>query len=204
MKFIISFLMVNFEIISQNIIINKYLGLKFRLYFINKYKEAHMKKIIIIIFISLISFVLIGCGNHTLEYSSVYRDDYKTGGNIDFGYQPLSRMIIFGGEGQVIQYYDKNIVKGWTEEGNRVGFKIIPPKGLDNYQSGYAIIDNEKILSDEFYKSNEDNQDYIAQFFPIVREDKKEVTIKIIWQDGVDAQIYHLVIKEGTIFGQKG
>ncbi len=163
-----------------------------------------MKKIIIIIFISLISFVLIGCGNHTLEYSSVYRDDYKTGGNIDFEYQPLSRTIIFGGEGQVIQYYDKNIVKGWTEEGNRVGFKIIPPKGLDNYQSGYAIIDNKKILSDEFYKSNEDNQDYIAQFFPIVREDKKEVIIKIIWQDGVDAQIYHLVIKEGTIFGQKG
>lgn len=162
-----------------------------------------MKKIGLFLIVILVAMIFVGCGNKNFSYPVVYRDDYNTGGNINFEYQPISHTIIFGGENQVIQYYDKNIAKCWNEEGNRVGFKMIPPTDLDNYQSGFALINDKKLSSDEFYKLKNEDGTLIAEFCPIVDENNRDIIIKITWQEGIEEQIYHLKIKNGTIFNKK-
>lgn len=156
-----------------------------------------MKKHFIVLII-LTSIFMTGCNETTLNYSNVYRDDYNTGGNIDFEYQDMTHTIYFGGKNQVIQYYLEDVAKGWEEKGNRVGIKIYSPVSLNNYQSGYAYINNEKLEWGKYLKVYDGS--FIAYFYPIVNEEKDEITIKLLWEQGYQEQTYYLKIKQGSIF----
>lgn len=156
-----------------------------------------MKKLSFILVIFLFACVLVGCGDKTVDYAEIYRDDFKTGGDITFEYDKLNHIAYFGGENEVIQYYKEDIAKGWNKEGYRIGIKLYPPMKLTNYQSANAKLGKEEYSNGSFYKKiNEQN--FVAEFYPIIDENTKEVELKIVWQDGISEQNYKIVIKEGT------
>ena len=136
----------------------------------------------------------------TEEYSVVYRDDYNTGGNISFDYDEESHTAYFGGKDEVLQYYKKDIAKGWYEDGFRVGVKLYAPKKLDNYQSATAKIGNETYEGGSFYKQVNGENSLVAEFYPIVSEKNKTIELKIVWQEGIKEQIYKIIVRDGTIF----
>lgn len=158
-----------------------------------------MKKLGLLMLLFLSCVLLYGCEKN-LAYSNLERDNYNTGGNLTFVYDETTRTALFGGEGEIIQFYHKDIAKGWAEDGCRVGVKILIPKGIDDYKSGSAVINGEKVSGEDFYLQNEDGFSNYAVFQPIVSEELKHVVLKITWEEGYEEQVYYIVIKEETIF----
>ena len=157
-----------------------------------------MKKLpvlILIIFIG-IGLVLSGCGEKTFAYSRIYRDDYLTGGDLNFKYDERTHTAYFGGENQVVQYYEPDIAKGWKDAGCRIGIKIYLPSDVEDYQSGQVEINGNKLENDKIV--NEEGG--YLQLFPLVSENEQDFQIKIIWQDGTQEQNYYVYIEKGTIF----
>jgi len=158
-----------------------------------------MKKLTILFVLFIIPFVLSGC-NKTLSYQMIERDNYNTGGNITFVYDVISHTATFGGEGETIQFYSQDIAKGWSEEGCRVGIQITVPKEVNDFKSGSAVLGKEKLTAEDFYLKTGDEKINYAIFQPIVSKEKSQVELKITWQEGFEEQLYHIVIKEGTLF----
>lgn len=145
-------------------------------------------------------FMLGGCNQKTFTYQNVERDVYNTGGNISFEYDEISHTAQFGGENEVVQFYEKDIAKGWLNEGCRIGIKINLPKDLKDYKSATAVLGGEKLNAEDFIaKYNEDTPQY-AIFQPLVNKENKTIQLEIVWKEGYAKQIYYLVIKEGTLF----
>lgn len=142
-------------------------------------------------------FALVGCGETSFSYNRIERDAYNTGGNVTFEYDEYSHTAYFGGEGEVIEWYEADIAKGWEEEGNRVGIKIFVPSGVDDYKSATAVLGDEKLEYDDFILGEENKY---ALFQPIVSEQNSILTLKIKWQDSAAEQTYNIVIRNGTIF----
>ena len=162
-----------------------------------------MKSKLVLILLFLPIFLLGGCHEKTFNYQNLQRDIYNTGGNLTFVYEEVSHTAIFGGEGEVVQYYTADIAKGWTEEGCRVGIQILVPNGVKDFKSGTAILGEEKLDAEEFYiETTEGNINY-ALFQPLVDQEKSQIELKITWQEGFKQQTYKIVIKEGTTFMEK-
>lgn len=155
-----------------------------------------------VIALLFILLVVCGCGKTKIEYSQVERDVYNTGGNLNFSYDHLSHTAYFGGENEVIQYYAEDITKGWQESGNRIGLALLPPKEINDYKSGYAEINGEKILAEDFFKVASEDLVY-AEFQPIVSKDNLNFSLNIVWQEGVEEQAYNISIHPDTIFLEK-
>ena len=120
-----------------------------------------------------------------------------TGGSLSFSYDDITKTALIGGNNEVIQYYQTDIAKGWNEEGNRIGIQIIVPKGVKDVGSGTAELNGKEYLSKDYIKKINDM--YYALFQPIIKENDKELTLKIIWQEGCKEQQYNIKIMEGTI-----
>ncbi len=161
-----------------------------------------LKKSCITIFIIMICLFSFGCKDNNLSQPSLERDRYNTGGNLTFVYDEVAHVASVGGEGEVIQFYDKDLVKGWDEEGNRIGFSLLVPKEVKDYKSGKANLNGEKLLADDYISLNE-GQNLIATFQPIVKNGKEDITLKITWEDGKNEQIYKIIIAKGTLFMEK-
>lgn len=146
--------------------------------------------------------MLSGCQDKTFDYQIMRRDIYKTGGNISFIYDEVSRTAIFGGEGETVQFYESDIAKDWQEAGCRVGVQILVPNEVDDFKSGSAVLDGQKIEAQDFFVEEEDGINY-AVFQPLVSKEKSHLQLKIIWQDGFEEQTYNIVVKEGTAFMEK-
>lgn len=159
-------------------------------------------KSFVIILLLVVSLSFCGCKDKNLSQPILERDIYNTGGNLSFYYDEVAHVATFGGEGEVIQYYNEDIVKGWVKEGNRIGFQVPVPKEVRDYKSGSAVLDGEKLLSND-YISIQEGQNLIAIFQPIVKKDKINYTLKITWEDGKNEQLYFIVIAPGTIFMEK-
>ena len=158
------------------------------------------KKIILISSLFAFLFLLTGCGKNIFDYSRVSRDEYNTGGNLTFIYDDVAHVATFGGRGEVVQYYDVDIAKGWLNAGNRVGVQILAPSGVKNFETGSAKIGDEIIKGDKFYKQINNENSKIAQFFPILTENNREIAIKITWEDNSEEQIYYVVAHKDTVF----
>lgn len=161
-----------------------------------------IRKFLLLLVVTMSIFTFCGCQDKLIPQSVLTQDNYKTGGNLTFVYDEYSHTAFFGGEGEVIQYYSEDITKGWTAEGCRIGVMLAVPKEVDEYKSGSATLNGEK-LSPNDYMITLDNQTYYALFQPIVSKDKPEIDLKITWQDGTMEQTYKIIIKEGTIFMDK-
>ena len=144
--------------------------------------------------------ILGGCNNKTFDYSIMQRDNYNTGGNLTFVYDKLTYTAFFGGEGETVQYYSKDIAKGWHEDGCRIGVKLLIPKGIKDYKPATAVVGKEKLNAEDFLVETGDGQPQYAVFQPIVSKENSHVELKITWQDGYDEQTYLIVIKDETIF----
>ena len=159
-----------------------------------------MKEKIFYILLIIPILFFASCQEKSFEYQTLQRDNYNTGGNISFDYDEISHTATFGGEGEVVQFYAADIAKGWTEEGCRVGVKIIVPKGVEDFKSGNAVVGEEKLDADEFFVETEEGIINYAVFQPKVSQEKSKVELIITWQEGFKEQIYNIVIKEGTTF----
>lgn len=161
-----------------------------------------MKKLLIF---ALLPFLLLsGCGDKNVEYANVYRDKYSTGGDITFSYDKITHTAYFGGENEVVQFYDANIAKGWDEAGNRVGVKLVSPCKITNPLSAKAQIGDKVYENGSFYSYINGKVTDEVEFFPLVSEEKREVILKIVWQDGVTEQTYKIIVKEGSVFMKNG
>ena len=162
-----------------------------------------MKRTKILLFLLIIPVCfLCACNNKSFEYQVLERDIYNTGGNLTFVYDDATHTAIFGGEGETVQFYTQDIAKGWAEEGCRIGIRILAPNGLKEYKSASATLDDEELTSKDFFIETNGNVQF-AVFQPIVSKEKSQVDLKITWQEGYEKQIYHIIIKEGTIFMEK-
>ena len=142
-----------------------------------------------------------GCGKKEFIQPIISRDVYCTGGNLSFDYDSITKTAIYGGENEVIQFYKSDMAKGWTEEGNRVGIQIVVPSNVKDVSSGSATLNGKEHLSKDYIKKINDTN--YAVFQPIIKEEDKDLSLKIIWQEGCKEQEYHIKIKEGTIFMPK-
>ena len=156
-----------------------------------------MKKKVLFIVVLCCLFVLCGCSEKVYEYNRIERDAYNTGGNLSFEYDEYSHTAYFGGEGQVLEWYDADIAKGWGEAGNRIGIKIVLPYGVDDYKSATAVVGEEKMEYKDFIFGEENK---CAIFQPLVDKDNSQITLKIKWQDSAEEQNYLVVVRTGTIF----
>lgn len=145
------------------------------------------------------SLIFCGCDKKLFLQPILTRDNYNTGGSLTFVYDEQSHVAYFGGVGEVVQYYEMDIAKGWTEKGCRVGVSLTIPSQVKDYKSATAKINGKEFNSNDFIvEINEETA--IAQFQPIVSEDNRIINIKITWTEDSQAQEYKIIIKEGTLF----
>ena len=145
---------------------------------------------------------LVGCDKKAFLQPVMSRDNYNTGGNLSFYYDEQAHIAYFGGDGEVVQFYEKDIAKGWTKEGCRVGVTLILPNDLKDYKSATAEIDGKDYISNDFIIEIDENT-AIAQFQPIVSEDNKKINIKLTWAEDSQTQEYKIFVKDGTLYMEK-
>ena len=112
-------------------------------------------KISAVVLILFASLMLSGCNNKSIAQPILERDNYNTGGNITFVYDEVAHVATFGGKDEVLQYYEEDIAKGWTESGNRIGIKLSLPQNLKDYKSGKANFDGQKLMPDDYISLHE-------------------------------------------------
>ena len=78
--------------------------------------------------LSLILIFIIFASACAREYSygMIERDNSLTGGDLSFIYDENTHTAIFGGEGEIIAFYEEDRLAG-LPKGNRIGFKIYAP-----------------------------------------------------------------------------
>ncbi len=155
-----------------------------------------MKKLLCLIFLCL-ALILTGC-NQTLPLANCTRDSENIGGSISFKYNKSTGEIFIGGENEQIQYYEKNIARGWQEGGNRIGLKFVAPSMVKEYETGSISIQGKTISSGDFYQEVNGQKTGEAIIYPLIKNIEEVIEIKITWQDGSEEQVYKVIIKEGT------
>lgn len=147
---------------------------------------------VLLIFMA-ISFA--GCGGKEVSSAKISRDDEMTGGSLSFIYDENSRTIFVGGEGEFIQYYEKDLSKGW-ESGNRIGLKIEAPSEVENLKKTTLEM-NGVTFTDMFVKIDGQQQNFF-NIYPVVTETTNEIVFKITWEEEIATQTYTIKIVEGT------
>ena len=155
-----------------------------------------MKKVMLIFLISLTIFSA-GCGTKTYTSASIMRDEAHTGGNISFIYDEHTRNIYFGGEGEFLQYYSADEVKG-LDEGYRVGIKVTAPSEVKNLDDTILEMNGNK-YNDIFEKIENQPQNYFY-IYPTFSEKTKEINFKITWTQMSKPQKYKVILNEKTKF----
>ena len=161
-----------------------------------------MKKLFLIFAIILILPFCSGC-DKTFEMAEVSRNNEQTGGALSFEYNKFAGKITFGGEGEVVQFYEANLAKGWTEEGARVGIKIKAPEGLDNYEAIKVWVDgteNPPYFKHSYVVGQKTGE---IELSPKVEDVEKEIEVKISWQSGSNEQKYLINFAKGTLLMKK-
>lgn len=127
---------------------------------------------------------LAGCGQKLPEFN-VMRDVYSTGGDISFLWVNDAKTAYFGGENEVIQYYEQDIAKGFLKAGNRVGLKIVFSEKISDLGSLTFKIGKEEINGEEVATKIDDEVVYF-QLFPIVESAGQRIEIKIDYKGKKD------------------
>lgn len=159
-----------------------------------------MKKVLLI-FLILLSIVSTACGTKIYSSATITRDEANTGGDISFVYDERNRNIYFGGEGEYLQYYSADEVKG-LDAGYRVGIKVIAPSEVKNLEDAVLEINGNK-YNDFFEKIESQPQNYFY-IYPTFSEKTKEIKFKITWTQMSKPQKYKVILNEKTNFLEKG
>ena len=153
----------------------------------------------LVLFLCLVSLCFYGCDKKSISQSELTRDNYNTGGNLSFYYDQQTQVAYFGGEGEVVQFYQEDIAKGWTGKGCRVGVSLLIPPELKDFKSSSAEIDGKSLNANDFIIEVNEEMSF-AQFQPIVSKENSTVEIEITWEENTQSQTYKIIIQEGTIF----
>lgn len=160
-----------------------------------------MKKLFLVIV--FLSFPLLCSCQQNLPYGNVERDYLQIGGNLSFSYDAFNHTATFGGEGEVVQFYQINQAKGWREEGCRIGIRISPPSSVENYEGISVFVDgkeNPPFL--QFIYLNGEKTGEI-ELFPLITSQNQQIEIKVDWQSNVNSQTYIIRLADGTVLMQK-
>lgn len=155
-----------------------------------------MKKVLLI-FLILLSIVSTACGTKIYSSATITRDEANTGGDISFVYDEHTKNIYFGGEGEYLQYYSADEVKG-LDEGYRVGIKVIAPSEVKNLDDTVLEMNGNKYY-DFFEKIESQPQNYFY-IYPTFSEKTKEINFKIKWTQMSKPQKYKVILNEKTKF----
>lgn len=159
-----------------------------------------MKKFkLFVAFLVIFPLIMVGCGDSTIGNANVTRDSEMTGGSLSFEYNKTAREIFFGGEGEAIQFYEADILKGWNESGNRLGLILQAPSEVDDFETGTLTLQGKTMTAGSFYRTVNGEKIGEVVLYPLVKENEREIEIKITWQDGTAEQVYKIIIKAGTI-----
>ena len=156
--------------------------------------------ILSIIFFAM--FTLVGCNNKVLPNAIISRDDYLIGGNISFVYNKENGNIFLGGEDEVIQFYQSDLAKGWESDGCRVGLKIISPCKVEDVNNIKIKLDGEILRDDGLFSIVNDEKIAQINLYPLVSNEKKDLSLEIKWTSTSKTQCYNIIIKDGTRFMQ--
>lgn len=159
-----------------------------------------MKKLSLFALIVLSLLSLSACAPNANIPSIVMRDDDFVGGNLSFQYDKTANIIYFGGEGEVVQYYQKDILKGWDEAGNRIGIKFIAPSEIENFEEAKVSINGEEQIVKNNFKIINGEKVAELTIYPVVNEEHRDFVINLAWQEKNDPENFRVIVKEGTIF----
>lgn len=149
----------------------------------------------------LMIFCLFGCGKD-VESAKISRDDERVGGSLSFVYDKKERLISVGGEGEVLQYSDGNIEKGYAE-GNRVGLKVTCPDVDLNLENSKLMMNGRTYSVGDFYQTVDGQKQRFFNIYPAFSQDDRVVFFSVVWDSNIKEQKYKIEIVDGTIFGQK-
>lgn len=149
----------------------------------------------------LMIFCLFGCGKD-VESAKISRDDERVGGSLSFVYDKKERLISVGGEGEVLQYSDGNIEKGYAE-GNRVGLKVTCPDVDFNLENSKLMMNGRTYSVGDFYQTVDGQKQRFFNIYPAFSQDDRVVFFSVVWDSNIKEQKYKIEIVDGTIFGQK-
>ncbi len=155
-----------------------------------------MKKYLIC-FLLLITLFASGCGAESYPSAIITRDEANTGGNLSFVYDSHDRCVYFGGEGEYIQFYSGDEVKG-LDEGYRVGIKVTAPNDVESVE-GATLEVNGASYTDFLEKVEGQEQNYFY-IYPIFSEKTRETNFNITWNKNAKPQIYKIILKKQTNF----
>lgn len=156
----------------------------------------------IMAFIMCLLFLSCGCSQKEVDNALIFRDSSMTGGNITFSYDRQNGKIYFGGEGETIQFYEKDISKGWNDDGCRIGLSIISPISIDDVDGIEIKLDGKVVKENNLFSIVNDDEIPQINLFPIVSQEKKNLTLEIKWSSSTKTQNYEIIILEGTNFMQ--
>ena len=152
---------------------------------------------VLLIFLILLSIVSTACGTKIYSSATITRDEANTGGDISFIYDEHTKNIYFGGEGEYLQYYSADEVKG-LDAGYRVGIKVTAPGEVKNLDDTVLEMNGNK-YNDIFEKIENQPQNYFY-IYPTFSEETKEINFKITWTQMSKPQKYKVILNEKTKF----
>lgn len=159
-----------------------------------------MKKFVFILFVIFISSLLLySCKNSEIDYGNMEQDNLFNG-NLSFYYDNLTHVGIFGSENEIIQFYQKDEINGLLNSGYRVGITITAPKSINDIESGYAIINNKEIKSNQYLIFANNVPIGQAKFYIEFDSDKKDAKIEIKWNENTQVQTYYVKLNDNVIF----
>ena len=155
-----------------------------------------------VIFVALAcSCLLCGCQNN-YEFINVKQDNELTGGNLTFDYQQDTQTINVGGNNEIILFYQTNLLKGWEEEGNRIGLEFNSPSNLKSFEDISIKIDEQEIDNINFLSVNNEKTGSFV-IYPLIEKIGELIKITISWESNSKEQIYYLKIDPNTILMKK-
>ncbi len=155
-----------------------------------------MKKVLLI-FLILLSIVSTACGTKIYSSATITRDEANTGGDLSFVYDSHDRHVYFGGEGEYLQYYSADEVKG-LDAGYRVGIKVIAPSEVKNLED--AVLEINGVKYNDFFEKIESQPQNFFYIYPTFNEKTKEINFKITWNQTSKPQKYKVILNEKTNF----
>lgn len=159
-------------------------------------------KIAVVLMCVLCAMFCSSCGSREIESATIVRDDLRTGGSLSFVYDQKERIVYVGGDGEIIQYSEKNDSIG-IDEGCRIGLKITAPDELLDLETASFEMNGVKYSSNEFLEKINGQLQRFFNIYPTVSENRKTVSFSITWQEGTAKQNYKLIVVDGTKFMDK-
>lgn len=143
-----------------------------------------------------------GCGERELPSANIVRDDARTGGTLSFVYDRDKRLILIGGEGEVVQFSSADEERGLAE-GCRIGLKVTAPDEKLDLSNASLKMNGVTYSAGSFLESINEQPQRFFNIYPIVSPVDSAIKFEVTWQEGTKTQEYKIMVQPGTKFMDK-